>query len=146
MWHPKENESFVCSIIFLFQGGTAPPTPKLECFWSISKLSTSFLIMICILVNRPRNSKIALIFRWAKRFLSYWSKQHFDLIHDLKTTWRTKLFDAIWVPWTIYCKMHINIIFQGDTFWNKAQNMLIWVGVGVHSITNRQIVWSKQPS
>ena len=43
-------------------------------------------------VNCPRNSSMALKFKQTKRFLCYWSKQHFDCFDlYLKTTWPTKI-------------------------------------------------------
>ena len=44
------------------------------------------------IVNCARNSKIALTFKYAKRFSRYWSKQQFECsIHNLTTTWSTKI-------------------------------------------------------
>ena len=58
---------------------------------SISKLSTPFLKNVWN-SRLSRNSKISLKFRYAKRFLSYWSKQYLTvLIHNLETAWPTKI-------------------------------------------------------
>ena len=56
-------------------GSTALLTKKLACFVLSLKIINTFMHLI---VNRSRNSNMALKFNQAKQFLSYWSKQYFD--------------------------------------------------------------------
>ena len=73
---------------FAVEGGTLPRLPPYWLrHWLYLKIINTFFEKwyMHLIVNCPRNSKIASKFRLTKRFLSYWSKQHFDCwcVHHL---------------------------------------------------------------
>ena len=98
--------------IYAVLRGTAPATPKSSKISMFCALSQNFQFFsekwyMHVIVNCPRNSKIASKFRYPKQFLSYWSKINIltVLVYNLKLA-LLKFQCHFWVPWTISHKMH----------------------------------------
>ena len=120
-----------------FLRGYCAPTPKsskISLFCALSQNYQHLFDKWCmhLIVNCPRNSKIASKLRQAKWFLSYWSKTNIFTVWSIisKSLGLLKFQCHFWVPWTISYKMH-NLFFflffwSCWLFWNRAQNMLFF--------------------
>ena len=82
-----------------------------------------------LIVNCPRNSKIASKLRKVKRFLSYWSKTNIlaVLIYNLKSAWPTEISMSFLSSLNIF-SIRCILYFSKSCwlFWVRAQNMLIF--------------------